>query len=253
MTILQKLVIAMALVAMSHFGWANEGNGCLDFHVIENSPIGFIDTNGEPAGVHWEYLVAIEQASGVCINKKLLPYARIWEQLKIGVHDGGIVFKSDSRSSIVEYAALIRTVKTVVVPVKGLGIKRYEDLFGLTIGKTRGTHLNDHFDNDPNFNIVELTNYEQATRMINANRIDAIAGSALVLTYQLKKHDVLTRVDMDNSIVLGEKEQWLQLSNKSIHLDKVAQLNEAITLLKHNGTLDKIMDKYYGTQWRKMK
>ncbi len=252
MAIFLKFVVTGILIVIAKFGWANQGSDCLDFHVIKNSPMGFIGTDGLPTGVHWEYLVALEKASGLCINKALLPYARVWEQLKLGTHDGGIVFKSESRSDMVKYAALIRTVKTVVIPVNELGIKSYEDLYGLTIGKTRGTHLSNIFDNDPNFNIVELTNYGQAAQMIKVNRVDAIAGSALVLTYQLTKYNVLDNVDIENSIVLGDKEQWLQMSNKSAHLDKIAKLNEAIILLKRNGTFDEIMDKFYGEKWRKV-
>jgi ABC-type amino acid transport substrate-binding protein len=57
-------------------------------------------------------------------------------------------------------------------------------------------------------------------------------------------------VDLTHKLVLGEKEQWLQLSKKSQHLDKIPQLRIAIEKLKQDGSLDAIMDKYYGDEWR---
>ena len=187
---------------------AFEDLDCLKFHVIKNAPLGFKNTDEESNGVHWEYLVALEKETGFCINKEILPYARIWQSIAQGNHDGGIMFKSTSRSNIVEYAALIRTVNVVVIPVNDINVESYNDLYTLTIGKTRGTHLSKVFDQDPNLNIIELNNYGQAAKMIKFGRINAIAGSALVLSYQLKKHHVLNNVNYIKKLTLGKKEQW---------------------------------------------
>lgn len=231
---------------------ANSQAECLELHVISNSPIGFENSDKENVGVHWEYLTALEKATDFCINKTLLPYARIWQSIEHGKHDGGIVFKSDSRSNFIEYVAPIRTVKTVVIPVNGIKIRSYDDLTDLTIGKTRGTHLSKKFDHDASLKLIELNNYDQAAQMLKLGRIDAIAGSALVLSYQLRKYDVLDKVNLTNKLILGEKEQWLQLSKQSKHLDKIPELKQAIEQLQQNGRFDLIMDKYYGKRWKQI-
>lgn len=232
--------------------YANEQKNCLYFHVVDNAPIGFKNKSGNSTGVHLEYLAELEKLSEVCINKTLLPYPRIWHSIEIGNHDGGIIFKSDSRSKLVEYVALIRKVKTVVIPVRGLRINNYDDLRNIIIGKTRGTHLSERFDNDKNLAVVELNDYEQAAKMLKYGRIDAIAGSALVLSYQFNKHDIIDKVDIENKLVLGEKEQWLQLSKKSIHLNKILSLRKTIETLQKNGTFELIMNKYYGQGWQQI-
>jgi len=225
---------------------------CLAFHVIQNAPIGFESAKGKLQGVHFEYLAELEKRSGLCINKSILPYARVWQSIKTGGHDGGIIFKSDSRKKYVEYVALIRKVKTVVIPINGVNITNYSDLSSLIIGKTRGTHLSERFDNDKNLNIVELNNYDQAARMLKHGRIDAIAGSALVLSYQLKKYALLSELDVSNKFTLGEKEQWLQLSKQSTQLNKAVKLRKSIAELKKNGTFELIMNKYYGKEWKQI-
>lgn len=220
--------------------------------MINNAPLGFKNADKESVGVHWEYLKALEKETGFCINKTIFPYARIWQSLKFGKHDGGIMFKSDLHSNIVEYVALIRSVKIVVMPIMGVDIKSYKDLYELNIGKTRKTSLSNRFDQDTDLNTIELNNYGQAIKMIKLARIDAIAASALVLSYQLKMYDALDYVNYKNKLTLGEKEQWLQFSKKSKHLDKIPLLEKAIEKLQLDGTFDLIMEKYYGEQWNKI-
>ena len=76
-------------------------DSCIKMHVIDNAPIGYINEQGKPTGTHWDYLTAISDRSGICIKKELLPYARLWENLKNGIHDGGIVVRSQNRDSFV--------------------------------------------------------------------------------------------------------------------------------------------------------
>lgn len=247
-----KYCLGIILISLINTVSANRNIDCLTLHVINTPPIGYTNDQGQAVGVHWDYLTALEKTSGLCINKILLPYPRIWRSIENGQHDGGIIFKSHSRSPLVKYVAKIRSVKTIVVVAKTHSVNHYTGLKNLTIGKTRGTHLSQRFDNDEQLNLLEFKNYTQATQMLLHGRINAIAGSALVLTYQLNRVNALEKIDLKNRITLGEKEQWLQLSVHSKHLDKIPKLRRAIEQLKKNGSFDRIMTKYYGANWRVM-
>jgi len=217
--------------------------------VIDNNHAGLKKSHKGNIGVHWEYLEALERETGFCINKTILPNKRIWQSLKEGKHDGGIMFKSDLHPNIVEYVALIHTVKTIVIPIVGVDIQHYKDLYELTIGKPRGISLSETFDHDPQLNIIELNHYAQAIQMIKLGRLDAIAGCATALDYHLKTFSALNKVNYKNKLDLGKKEQWLQFSKKSKHLDKIPLFEKAIEKLRLDGTFNLIMDKYYGEQW----
>lgn len=223
---------------------------CLEFHVIENKPQGYQYSTSHTKGVHWEYIEAIESESGLCIKKTLTPYARIWRSLEEGNHDGGIIFSSPDRADIVRLIAPIREIKTVVVAKKSQQLEHYDDLYRLSIGKVRGSRLNDQFDNDDELNIVNLTHYSQATKMLSKDRIDAMAGGAQMIAYQLHTNNMNSLLDSGNRLVLGSRTQWLQMSQKSQHLDKADELAAAINRLVENGTFDDIMEKYYGPNWR---
>lgn len=247
---MKKLIFIVLILCASVYSLAADKRACLDLHVIKNAPLGFTNEDGQDVGEHLDYLTAIEVDSNICINKTILPYPRIWQSIKSGGHDGGIVFKSASRSSYVDYVALIRIVKTVVIPANGIELNGYSDLQSITIGKVRGTHLSSQFDNDKSLNIIEVTTYEQAIKMLKRGRLDAVAGSALVLSYQLMKFNAFDKVDISRKVTLGEKEQWLQIAKNKLRADQISALREAVVRLKKTGTFDAIMDKYYSSNWK---
>lgn len=177
--------------------------------------MGYMDSGGQPSGVHWDYLEAIERKSGVCINKALQPYAKIWMSLSKGQHDGGIMFRSPKLDLVTEPLALIRSLRTVVIPKRGIPLKTDSDLKGSRIGKTRSTRLSNSFDSGQTLTKRKLNNYEQAAKMIRMGRLDAIAGSDLLLNYHRSKHQALEYIDIHNGYELGTRKQWLQLSKQS--------------------------------------
>jgi polar amino acid transport system substrate-binding protein len=216
-------------------------------HIIQNAPLGYYDKDKKLVGMHTEVL---EDLSGIYIRKRLMPYARIWKSIENGDHDGGIVFRSPERSDLVEYVALIKRFKSVVIPLTGQKISTYDDLSGLIICKTRGTRLSDIFDHDDKLNILEVTNYKQAVNMLNIGRIDAIAGSASVLSFQLTQNSIpVTNIDPTNNYAIGFREQWLQLSKRSNSDVDIIKLQYAVKLMIDNGTLSNTMNKYYCENW----
>ncbi|MBW8191597.1 transporter substrate-binding domain-containing protein [Neiella marina] len=246
---MKKFVSILGLLIVSQISLASPQDDCLNMHVIDSEPLGFVKSSTVKSGVHWHYLKAIEQRSGLCFNLKLMPYARIWESMRVGLHDGGIVFRSEARSPLVEYVALIRFVETAVIPLAEFDIEGYNDLHELTVGKTRGSHLSERFDDNEAIRTVEMATYEQLAQMIHSKRINAVAGSLFPLRYQLNKFIARGDLNIGRPLVIGQKAQWLQLSKKSNHLDKIPQLTAAVESLKADGTFDRIMAEFYGDNW----
>ncbi len=243
-------VIMLALSLFCSLSQAENGP-CAIVGVIKNQPIGYLDVNGRAQGVHWDYMAMLSAKSGLCMRPRLLPYARIWQSLELGVSDLSIAFSSPDRGINFERVALIRKVQTVVIARKGIKLASYDDLKNIRIGKTRGTKLSDRFDSDQNLQLLELNGYEQAIKMLVAGRIDAIAGSSLVLTYQLAQHDALNEMDMTSKVILGSREQWLHMSKKSSFKSQIPILVESVKQLIKFGHFDAVMDKHYkGLDWR---
>lgn len=250
MGLLIRALLTLLLGSIALFGaQPSFAQGCIELHVIKNRPLGYIDDTGQPTGIHWEFLNEVESRSGLCIHKKLMPYPRVWKSIQFGKHDGGIVFRSPDRDELVEYVAPVFTVRTVVIPRKGLTLERYDDLYKIIIGKVRGTKLGNRFDEDTELMTLELHQYDQVVGMIKRGRIDAMAGSGLGLSI-LTELEAREYVDLDGKFILGERVQWLQLSKKSQHLDKLPQLQQAVKSLVEEGVFEVIMDKYHGPNWK---
>jgi ABC-type amino acid transport substrate-binding protein len=226
---------------------------CLNFHVIDSAPLGFVDSNGDKRGVHVELLKNIEQISGICIRLELMPYARILYSLEEGQHDGGILFKYPQNASFIEFVAHVQDMQTIIVANRRFKLSSLASLDGLIIGKTRGTDLSDDISLAGKFNVVELTHYEQAAALLSKDRIDAIAGSALVLYYQLSNvHIGQEPIDFANKLVLGTRAQWLQISRKTSTSIDVVKLKKATETAVADPSYKALMQQYYGVDWQKV-
>lgn len=218
---------------------------CFDMHIVHTEPLGYIDENNVLAGVQVDYLEALEKVSGVCIKKRLMPYARIWKSIEQGRHDGGFIFKDPTRSRFVRPIDFALNIETWVIPKRGLSIDNYQQLTTLVIGKARATNLSNKFDNDDTLTIVEVNNYDQLPKMLVAGRVDAIAGSEPILRYQLAKLKLGNKVNLDGRFILGHREQWLQLSLKPYQQQQLDKLKKGVEQLRNNHTFSKIMDSYF--------
>jgi len=237
--IIKKMLLAFFLTPLISYG------SCLNVGVIDNNPAGYLDESGKKTGVHWDYFEVISEYTQLCMKKELLPYARVRSSLNKGSNDISLGLMSPSKLDALIPIALIREIKTVVIARMKHSVNSYHDIKNLTIGKTRGTRLSKHFDQDKSLKIEELDNYAMAVRMLISGRIDAIAGSLSVLTYQLQQYDSAGVIQVSNHLELGKKEQWLFMSKKSKHTDKIPLLSEAVSSLKSSGKIQKILDKHY--------
>lgn len=243
----KKCLLLSVLVLVSNCAMA--GKHCFRFHVIDSAPLGYLDKDRQPAGVHAEILTSIAKYAGVCMRIEVMPYPRIWKSIEEGNHDGGIVFLSPSRKHLVQLVGMIRRVNTVVVPSKDFTITKYEDLYNLTIGTMRGSHLANRFDGDSQLILVKVNGYEQAAKMLDFGRITGIAGSEDVIGYYVSKLENNKQgAYMENAFKLGHREQWLQLSNHVLGTKKekrIEALRRGIKLIHEKGDLKKIIKAYY--------
>lgn len=250
MNINKRLTLLFCLV-FSQLEISATENNCLQMHVIQSIPLGYYDDSGNLIGVHVEMLEAIEQHSGLCFDKLLMPVPRIVKSLAQGQHDGGIILRSSKRDHMVELVAYITDIETVVIPRQGVKINDYSDLHEIVVGKIGGMPLSNNFDSDRELVLVQVNRYGQAAQMLERGRVQALAGGGGPLYHNLSKIDGIENiVDVSSIFVLGSKDQWLQLSKKSVHLDKSAQLKRGVGMMKHSGDYDRIKLKYYGSIYR---
>jgi len=223
---------------------------CLSMHVIDLPPAGFKNKSGELTGIHFDFLEALENRSGVCINKKLMPYSRALKNIKVGEHDAGILNPSSDLDfhTNVQYMVKIITLKTIIIPKKGLSLNTYTDLKNITIGKIRGSSLGNTFDENKH-TILELTNYEHGLQMLKKGRIDALAGNSAGM-YVIGKLNLDNYFNVQGKFTIGERELWFVFSKNSNNINQLKPIKLAVQALVNEGVIDLIFEKFVGKDWK---
>jgi len=223
---------------------------CLTMHVIDLPPAGFKNNSGELTGIHVDFTEALEERSGVCIDKKFMPYARAVKNIKLGIHDAGILNpSSDSDFYLnVQYITKLITLKTIIIPKKGLNLTSDNSLKKITIGKVRGSPLGHSF-NESKHNILELTSYGHGLSMLKKGRIDALAGNASGI-YVLGKFNLDNYFNVPGKFTIGERELWLVFSKNSDNLAQIEVIKTVAQALVNEGVVDLIFEKFIGKDWK---
>ena len=219
---------------------------CMSMHVVLNIKAGYIDENGKLSGYHYDFLTALENESGICMDKKLLPYPRAKRDIQLGAHDGGILVHSPLLDDDIEYIAKIFTSKTVLIPRKGLNLNNFQDLPKVTIARIRKIDFSDTWENTPNISFVDVVDYKQGLQMLKRGRIDAIAGNLLGMNVVIESLDIAEDINLSGKLTIGEDEVWLVLSKKSHYLNEADVLRKATHNLIEKGVLNNIFLKYFG-------
>lgn len=226
---------------------------CMVMHVVLNTAAGYIDEDGEITGYHYDFLTALEEKSGICMDKQLLPHSRAKRNIQIGAHDGGILAHSTNLDADVEYITKILTSETVIIPKKGLSLNSYQNLPKITIARIRRVNFGDALDNASNITFIDVPDYKHGLQLIERGRVDAIAGNNLGLSIIIDNLEMAEELNLQEKVIIGEREVWLVLSNKSKYLNKADQLREAAQTIIDKGVLDNILKKYFGENWKSQK
>lgn len=220
----------------------------LNFDTLKIRPFGFIDDEGRTVGSTYQMANAIALEAGLEIDNALVPLSRIIKNLQQDKPSCTIVTRSPfSESFSVAVANTHVELLAGVVAHKGTKLDSYEDLKGLLIGLTRGTHIEHPFDKDETLQKQFLLNDAQAVKMFQKKRVDAVAGSLEALQYNF---DVLGMKpeDLSEPLVLIRRVFWVHCHKSLQNGDLFERLRKASERLHENGTLQKIWKRYAGVK-----
>jgi len=223
---------------------------CLSMHVIDLPPAGFKNNTGELTGIHVDFIDALEERSGICIDKKLMSYSRALKNIEVGVHDSGILNPSSDLDFYehVRYITKLITLKTIILPKKGLSLSSNNSLKNITIGKVRGSPLGSSFDEDK-YEMIELTSYQHGLNMLKRGRIDALAGNASGMSV-IGKFNVDHYFNAPGKFIIEQRELWLVFSKNSENIDQIEPIKIAAQALVNEGRFDLIFEKFVGKNWK---
>jgi len=243
-------VFFIALMLNASVALSANAQACMSMHVVQNTAAGYINQAGEIAGYHYDFLMALEERSGFCMEKILLPIARAKRNIKVGAHDGGILGRPKTPDPDIEYITKLITAKKVIIPRKGVVLNSAPTLANITIARIRKVNVDNVFGNTTNVSYVDVGDYTQGLKLMKRGRVDAIIGNALGINVIINKLNMAQAVDLSERLVIGQSEVWFVLSKKSKYIGNAEKLREATQALIDTGILDNILKRYFGENWQ---
>lgn len=216
----------------------------LKFITIDVAPWASIDkATGKPVGVFPAVVDEIARRTRSTITYTLHPFSRIDRELEGGEQDCTIIVWTEERSRIVQKGELVSNHPMGVIARKGVPLKKYEDLNGLTVSVLRGLSVDGRFDADKAVKRDYDNDYAMGLRKVAHAHIDAIAGAIPTIQF-LARRDGFDRY-LGDVLPMSTIPLVLQCSKRSRNLDFMPQLDQAIRDMRDDGTLQRILDENF--------
>jgi ABC-type amino acid transport substrate-binding protein len=213
---------------------------------MEQVPYGYANQHGRASGILFEILDSIIVESGLELHNELVPAKRLELELLSKRNVCTLladVFNIKSRFDLVEPIGY--EFRSGLLPKVSIKLDNYSSLKGKFLAVPKGIEFHERFDNDNELSKVTPPKFVNAIRMLKAGRVDAIAGSISVLMY-LAQLEGMFNEDFGEPLILARNDVHLVCS-KAIDKEQRAKLKQAVVNLKLSGAIQKLLEKYFGS------
>ncbi|MBU1169393.1 MAG: transporter substrate-binding domain-containing protein [Proteobacteria bacterium] len=210
--------------------------------------------NGNYVGPFLDVMQEVANRSGIKITLNPLPWKRVLAEMKAGVMDGFIGgYKTPEREIFADFLDTPICWTTISVFVrKGneFPFHSIDYLYGKKIGIVRGYSTSNEFDiawKNGKITVIELGSYESLVKMLDADRLDGIAGATSTIQAHFINMKRMNRFVNLPHLIIGPKPIYICLSKNSKILnrqDLIAKMNKAIRDMEKDQSFEKISQKY---------
>ena len=124
-------------------------------------------------------------------------------------------------------------------------IDDYSDLYQFsTIGFERGARVSPMFDHDAALMKEEITSLTSLLKMLSLERLEVVAGNEMVMDYMIKEMGMQGRFRKASFRFTSDGEEYLALSKKSPHVDRMHEISDIVRRMKENGKIQEYIDHY---------
>lgn len=194
-------------------------------------------------GMLRDFNAAVAKHAGLTHIDRIMPLKRIHKELvKGGVACSTFIPAAWSKRDLIQVAEITANVDSIVVPKKGLAVRRLQDLYGLTIAIPRGSYHGMDIMTDPKIKRVLTNGYNQSAAILRAGRVDAMVGSDIAVYHSLRAAGV-AKVDIGRPFVFLKLPLWLQC-RRDVDPGHIESLRRAARQLRAEGAFENIRAQY---------
>lgn len=237
------LLLLLALLVVTTAPQANELKP-ITGAVFHSVPYGYFDDAGNPAGFAYELFEAIAKELDRPSRPRVVPFARMLEDLKHGRADIGWFYRSAiSEQVAIPVAPIEWDLNNIILPRKDLNLTSIRDLENLNIAWPRGARLGKDFDQNVTFTKQDVRDYETAMRLLKGGRTDAVAGSEPALMFIAHNLEMEKGNHFGDPLVLNTKQAWIHMSKQAAAKENLETWKSAVERIHTSGTLAGILDR----------
>lgn len=204
----------------------------------------------EYVGIDVEILEAIASRLGLVLVFQECPFSRCLKMMEYGTADimTGLLKRPD-RELYIRYLEPPYGTKSkkvfYVKKGKGSHIRKYEDLYGLRIGITRGVQYFEPFDSDAKVIKEEVTRARQNLEKLEKGRIDAFINTEIQANYLVYSKGYDTLFEKADYYYDGYNPGYFGISRKSKYMDRVDDFETVIETMVKNGEIERIVQEFF--------
>lgn len=217
----------------------------------QQRPKTWMDEKMQPNGFAYEIAASILNKAQIDFTAKAVPFMRGLNSTKLcdGIMTG--VFKTQQRELFLNFSAPIVPDKTVVVSriEDEFNFRTISDIVNHKVVYLRGASFGNAFaDIEPKLNKVTHQNPAMMLRLLARKRVDLAILNPGLATVEFAAQ--AANIDMNSlrvsNIPLAEVDSYLVYckEDSKVYAPLFQRINDAIEVLKSDGSIDNIMKKY---------
>ncbi|WP_085373242.1 substrate-binding periplasmic protein [Magnetospirillum sp. ME-1] len=235
----QAAARSMATLALCMFLGGTAAAEPVRFVTIDTAPWASVEPkSGKAEGVFPDIVAELVRRTGLDILVELQPFARIPRELETSRQDCTILVWNEQWAPFMVQGEVVSNHPVGVIARKGLRLRSYENLRGLSVSVLRGLPLGPRFDGDESVHRQYDTDYLQGLNKLAHGRVDAVAGALPTIAY-LAEQNGLDR-HLGDRLELSQMLLRFQCAKGSPRLDVMPAIDAAIRAMLADGTIERI-------------
>ena len=245
-------LLAVLLIWALSGAVAHAGDGGV--YIYTNAPwpprIIYDEKSANLSGIDIEIVREIAEAAGFEVHFTTTPWKRSLRMMALGTAD--ITSSCQRKPDREKYMHFLEppyiansTKAFYLLRGEESRIRRYEDIYGLTVGVNLKYRYSPKFDNDRRVAKHSVKKDEQLIRMLLYNRIDAFIGTEMIIDYLLIKGGHDRRILRAPFAFSEPAASHIVISKKSGLAKKLPVLQRTMKKMVEEGAIDRIIRDYF--------
>ncbi|XPV75949.1 MAG: substrate-binding periplasmic protein [Desulfovibrio sp.] len=204
-------------------------------------------------GIDIELLNVVGKRMGVTFSVFRFPWSRCLLNMENGQQDlmPGLAKTTEREQFILYTDKPYYTCYPAFYGLKkrGVIVDGYDDLYGKSIGYTRGSAYFSRFDNDTVLEKLDKNRESQLIQMLLADRLDLIIGTDCQVEYELAQMDRSSEIRKMAYKPKQPIDLYFGVSRQSAFVGRMDELNRVLEELVADGTVERISSRYLGDHY----